>query len=178
MPDAFHKVTLIVDGEPVESSDEELEVGDINDDMTKVAAQVAYWGAVWAAAEEEKLCADAAYRQWRAEFSLKILSSDSKLAEWKIKARVESDKTFLKLKAALAKAERNVLSAKTRHESFKVKAATLQSRGAMDRAGLSSIVHTPKEPREHRPTTEERERRKSAMRSSNQKKSGKKPKTD
>lgn len=178
MPRDFHTASLVVDGSPVSSPDSELEIGDISADMTMVPAQVAYWGAVWAAAEEEKMLADAAYRQWRANLSNKILERDPRLAEWKVKSLVESDEKFVSLKAALAKAENNVFLARTRHESFKVKAATLQSRGAIDRAGLSSIVSTPKSPREKHTTDDMREERKSAMVRTNKKKSGKKPKTN
>lgn len=169
----FSTVSLTVDGSPVSSSDEELEIGDISEDMIRVSAQVAYWGAVWAAAEAEKTNAEAAYRHWAAEQVAAALHRDPKLAEWKAKAAVESQDLFLKLKSALALAEHNVVLAKTRHESFKVKAATLQSVGARDRAGLASYVSTPK-----RPHNVEREERKSAMRTANKKKSGKKPKTN
>lgn len=172
----FGRVEMKVNGEPVSIDfEEEMEIGDVSEDMIKVAAQMAYWGQVWAAAEAEKLRADAAYRQWRADQTKMVLESDPKLAEWKCKAHVEESDTFVSLKAAMAEAERQVISAKTIHDAFKVKAHVLQSKGAMFRAeGFATGVHTPESPKEPRRSSEERDERVSAMRTLNRKKKVKK----
>ena len=148
--------------------------------MVKVASQLAFWGQVWAAAEAEAQRADAAYRQWRGDQTKMILESDPKLAEWKTKAHIEEMGTFVNLKAAIAEANRHVISAKSICEAFKVKAHVLQSKGAMFRAeGHAGGVHTPESPRGSKPpetarTEEDREQRRDTMRAINRKKKSKK----
>lgn len=174
----FGSIEMKVDGSPVSIDfGEEMEVGDITEDMIKVPAQLAYWGAVWAAAESEQMRADAAYRQWRADQGQMLLEADSKMAEWKVKQAVEQMDMFTKLKGALAAAKHNSIAAKGICEAFKVKAHILQSKGAMARAELDSNVSTPKASGETRGGSEGvRSGRESAMRDINKKKA-KKPKT-
>lgn len=175
---AFDNITMKVDGQPVSIDfEEELEVGDISEDMSKVAAQLAYWGAVWAAAESEAQRADAAYRQWRGDQSNMILDSDSKLAEWKVRAKIEEMDTFVSLKAAIAQAASNVVTAKSIFEAFKVKAHVLQSKGAMLRAEMdptgTRTMERPSAKPKRSATPDERGERESAMRAINRKKSKK-----
>lgn len=135
----FGIVKIEVDGKPVEADlDEQLEIGDVSSDMERVAAQMAYWGAVWASAEAEKLSADAYYRQWRADAGKTLLESEAKLAEWKVKQEIEAQSKFAKIKQGLATATRNATLCKAIYESFKTKASMLQSKGAMLRSELDA----------------------------------------
>lgn len=171
----FGKVDIQVNGERVTMDfSDELEIGDVSQDMIKVAAQMAFWGAVWAAAESEQQRADAAYRQWRADQTNMVLAADPKMAEWKVKAKIEETDTFVNLKAAIAQAANNVTLAKNICEAFKVKAHVLQSKGALKRADMyADGVHTPETPRDRPAKKVEREERVSAMRTMNRKKKAK-----
>jgi hypothetical protein len=103
-------ISIVVDNREIEVDlDEELQVINVGDDQTKVAAQMAFWGEVWGAASKEK-------------------------SEWKVRQIVESDKKFYEMKKTIAEAERNMTIASTMFEAFKSKAAVLSSKGAMDRA--------------------------------------------
>lgn len=182
---AYNSISMEVNGQPVSIDfNEEMEIGDVSEDMTKVAAQLAFWGAVWAAAEAELKRADAAYRQWRADQTNMCLDADPKLAEWKVRAKVEEMDTFVKLKSAIAQAENNVISAKQVCEAFKVKAHVLQSFGALKRADMfAGEVRTTEKPGATKKSASaaereaEREERKSAMRTMNRKKKLKKKST-
>ena len=140
----FGDVKIKVDGLPVEANlDEELEIDDVSTDMDKVAAQMAYWGAIWAAAQGEQEAADAYYRQWRANKGKALLESDGKLAEWKTRQEIEADPKFMKIKQGLATAIRNATLCRAIYESFRTKANMLQSKGAMMRSELDATgMHT------------------------------------
>lgn len=128
-----------------------LSIGDINEDMTRVSAEVGFWITVAASAREEAIQADSFYRQWRARKVKELLRLDPKMAEWKVKAEVEADPKFLELKNAIAKAEAQDVLAAGIVDAFDGKRASLQSRGAMMREGLAATgVTTPKEPRPKR----------------------------
>lgn len=129
-----HIENIQVDGKPVDVTLDGLLVGDISRDMDRVASVMAYWATVWAAAEQEKIKSDSAYRAWRATFARRILDGDPKLAEWKVKAAIEASPKFNAFKHALATATRNVVLSRGQFESYRVKASVLQSRGAMLRA--------------------------------------------
>lgn len=169
----FNKLSLVVDGQNVSIDfDEDMQIGDISEDMTKVASQVAFWGAVWAAAESESKRADAAYRQWRADQTNMVLEADPKMAEWKARAKVEELKTFVELKSAISQAEANAVSARQVCEAFKIKAHVLQSFGAHKRAEMfADDVHTSEPKAKSAPSDTERSARVSAMKTINRKKS-------
>lgn len=142
---SFDKIDMMVNGEPVKADvAEELEIVDISDDMDRVASQMAFWGAVWASAEQESAAAEAYYRNWRAIQGKKIAEKNEKMAEWKIRQALEAKETFSQIKQGLANAAQNVILAKTMYEAFKTKASMLQSKGAMMRAELDSTsMRTP-----------------------------------
>jgi len=157
---SFSQVELVVNGDKVQVDLEEiLSIQDISRDMDQVASQMSYWGAVWAAADEESQRADAHYRKWRAETGQRILSANEKTAEWKVKQDIESDETFLKLKSSLAQAAHNVTLAKAIFEAFKIKANMLQSKGAMARAELDSTGMATKVEAPKRSSGEDEERK-------------------
>lgn len=155
----FMEIEIKVNGVVVKADiRDELEIVDINDDMNKVASQIAYWGSVWASAEQEAAAIEAYYRKWRADKGKAISERSDKLAEWKIRQMLESDGKFHAIKISLAEASRNVIIAKTMYESFRTKASMLQSKGAMLRAELDSTsMRTPMSSR----TIENEERRSS-----------------
>jgi len=145
----FSKSTITVNGHEVTlDTDYDLQVGALSGDMDKVAAQMGFWGSVWAAAVKERAEAEAHYRYWRAKASEEVLASEPKLAEWKVKLKVEADPRFVTYKQALALADRNVVLAKSAFDSFDKKANQLQSKGAMHRSELDATdMHTPKNPK-------------------------------
>jgi len=114
--------------------EEQLIIGDINEDMSQVSAQIAYWGRMWAEAEAEKEVADARYRAWRAKFTKRVLEEGEKLPEWKVKNMIESSKQFLAFKEEYAEAVRNSVMLRAKTDACKAKASLLQSKGAMLRA--------------------------------------------
>ena len=151
---SFSLVTIKVDGKEV-SVDTRVKLGivDISEGMDKVAAEMAYWGSVWAAAEKESIEVEAAYRTWRAQFAERVLAEDPKLAEWKVKQKIESDPRFIKFKTAQAVAKRNATVTKSTFESYKTKASMLQSKGAMSRAELDATsMRTPEKSKRNRST--------------------------
>jgi len=142
---SFKKTKITVNGNPVKINIvADLEIEDVSSDMDKVAAQIAYWGAIWASAEQELAAADAYYRSWRATHGRKIATKDPKLAEWKVRQALESRDEFSQIKQGMANATENVIIAKMMCEAFKTKASMLQSKGAMMRAELDSTsMRTP-----------------------------------
>jgi hypothetical protein len=132
-------IEMTVDGNPVSIDlDAELEVGDVDRDMNQVAAQMAYWGSIHAAAESERLRTEAYYRNWKAQRREKELEIEPKLAEWKVNAKVQAHPKYMPLWEAQAAATRNSVQARAVFESFKIKANMLQSKGAMMRSELSA----------------------------------------
>lgn len=136
---SFLIIDMKVNGESVTANiPNELDIYDVSGDMDKVASQIAYWGNVWAEADKEEITAKAYYRNWKADVGDKISSENEKLAEWKVRQKIEALPEFRAIKEKLAEAARNVTSAKTMCEAFKAKASMLQSKGAMMRAELDS----------------------------------------
>lgn len=128
---------ITVNGEVIAIDLEHLIIDDdITREQSQVASRMAYWAAVWAAAEEEKIRVDASYRNWRAKEGEGIVNSVAKVSEWKIKQLIESNPKFEKYKKAQALALRNTVLTRGIFESFRTKAAAIQSRGAMMRAEL------------------------------------------
>lgn len=121
-----NKATLNLDGE--------LVIQDLTPDMDQVASQMAFWAEVWGAAVEEEQIVDAYYRQWRAQVGEQF----NNLSEAKQKIKIEGHPKFLEFKRALGRCQRNVIRAKGFHDSFARKANVLQTRGAMDRQGMSA----------------------------------------
>ncbi len=150
----FGQIDIKVAGIPVTFDvDEKLAIYDVDSEMDTVSADIAFWGDVWSSAQEEATNADAHYRAWRAALTKQLLDEDPKLAEWKVKANIEAHPAFLKWKAAIAQAERNVILARAMVEAFDGKRATLQSKGAKLRAEMEATgLSTPAVPRKRRPT--------------------------
>ena len=137
-PKNLNNLPMTVGGILVTADDTKLVVDDIDDGHRKVAAQMSWWGKVWAEAVKEAAQADAHYRHWRAQqfHAIEADKATKGLPEWKIKAHIESQKGFLEFKYALAQAEANVITAKTQFDSFAEKARQVQSMGAKAREEL------------------------------------------
>lgn len=124
---------------------------DLSSDMDRVAAQLAYWGAVAADAQAELVKVDAWYRRFRAQAMRDLLTDDPKLPEWKVKNAVEASDGFIKHKDAIALAEKNLALCEAMVRAFDKKANQLQSRGAKVRSELGAQgMTTPETPRERR----------------------------
>lgn len=133
----FAVLNTVIDGEDIEIPIiSDLTIHDVNDEMDIVAAQIGYWGNVLAAAMEDLAAADAVYRNWRAQCVESYLEDDPRLAEWKIKAKIESDSSFMKYKGDIARCNRNVAALQKIVEGYGKKANLLQSRGANLRTEL------------------------------------------
>ncbi len=146
MMESFEIIDIVVNGIKVKINIlDELEITNISDDMDKIAPKIAFWGAVWASAEQEMAAAEAYYRKWKAESGKTLSAKNDKLAEWKVRQLIESTDEFHQLKSALSKASQNIITARTLYEAFKTKASMLQSKGAMMRAEIDSTsMHTSK----------------------------------
>jgi hypothetical protein len=130
----------------------ELPIGaDLSDDMDRVSAQLAYWGAVAAEAQAELTQVDAWYRRYRAETAQAVLAKDPKASEWKVRNAVEASDGFIKHKDAIALAEKNLGLCEAMVRAFDKKANQLQSKGARVRSELNAQgMTTPETPREGR----------------------------
>ena len=128
------KTELAVMGESVTLDRAQLVIGDIDQEMDSVAAQMSYFGELWAQAEQEDIAADAHYRAWRAAKGEELLQANEKLAEWKVAQAIESSPKFATIKDRLALGRRNVIALRAHYEAFRTKASILQSKGAMKRA--------------------------------------------
>ncbi|KKM17102.1 hypothetical protein LCGC14_1679150 [marine sediment metagenome] len=126
-----------------------VDESNVDDEMNRVAAQISFWGEMYAAAEQELAEADAHYRAWRAVFGEKLLDANPKLAEWKIKQAIEADPKFLGIKTGLALAQRNAIALRRHAGAWEKKANVLQGKGAMRRAEFEATgMHAKVEKRE------------------------------
>jgi len=166
-------VKMTVDGQEISIDlDAELEIGDVSSDMDRIAAQMAYWGSVWASAEYERVRVEAHYRNWKANRKQAIAAQNSKLAEWKVTQEVQSSDEYVKLYRAQAEAIKNSTLAKAIFESHRIKANMLQSKGAMMRSELDATgMSTPK-----KETTKKPDHRVGKMKDTFKKSKGKKGK--
>lgn len=146
----FAKRTILVLGQKVELVTESgFPITDISTDLDRVAAQMAWWASVWAAAERQEIEAEATYRQWKSMAMLNALNVNPKDAEWKIKLHVEGSEMFLRHQKEKALAKEACVLAKGAFEAFSKKANSLQSRGAsergiMERQGLTTPANPKK----------------------------------
>ena len=141
----FGKTELKVAGLVVEVDVRDLLIDDVHLDISRVSAQIAFFGSVWASAQAELTNIDSNYRHWRASYTRKLLSKEEKLAEWKMKAEIESAPEFLAFKAKIAECERNIILARTQADAYETKSRALQTKGANMRAELGSPRSSPAE---------------------------------
>jgi hypothetical protein len=123
-------ITLVVDGEDQTIDlDEVMVIVDPDEDRRKVAADIAWWGELWARAVEAAEIADAEYRHWSGASMNAAVSTDGKApAEWKVKATVEGSDEFLTMKKRIAAACGNVTRTKAVFEAYCHKAELLRQK--------------------------------------------------
>jgi len=146
----FGKRKIKVQGQEVELDVKDgLPIANLDQDMDRVASQMAWWGSVLAAAEREQVQCDSHYRNWRGKAWLAASEAKTKAPpEHVIKATVESKPDFLKYKEAIATAAENVALARAVFEAYSKKANVLQSRGARQRSELGAQgMTTPEKPK-------------------------------
>lgn len=146
----FSKRTITVAGTAVEFDTRTHfpVLPDLSAEMGGIAAAMAWWASVWAAAAGEQIDADSWYRAWRARKAEEIRGADPKLSDEKLKAKIESHPEFLKVKKALALAEENVILSKGCFNALEKKGNMLQSLGANIRSELKATgMATPMDPK-------------------------------
>ncbi len=149
----FARQTIKVDGTDVEvfimGKGSSLPIGaDLSEEMDRVSAQLAYWSAVAAEAKRDVIRVDAHYRRFRAIASNAALEATANLAEWKVKARVESTDGFIQHKEAVALSEKHLVLCNGMVMAFDKKANQLQSIGAKRRSEMGAQgMTTPERPK-------------------------------
>lgn len=132
-------IEIAIGEETVEiDTEKEAAIHDVSSDMATVSARIAWFGELLAAAEEELVIVDAAYRNWRAKEYTAGLKKDPKIAEWKLKANVEASDAFTNWKEAIGKATYNVTALKNLIKALEEKSPNLRSKGARQRAELDA----------------------------------------
>ena len=107
---------------------------DLDSDAGSVASQVGLVGEILAVTTERLESADAKYRQWRATKAGTILHSDPKLAEWKVKAKVEADPGFMTHKNAIASLTGDLEFLRVYLSGLKTKASMIRGRIELTRS--------------------------------------------
>lgn len=123
-------------------------INDLDEDMENVASTIAWYGSILAAAIEARDLADAEYRHWRAAYIEDQLAKNPKMAEWKTKAAMESNRRFLDHKRKIAAAQRLVVRLEKAFTALEHKSHNLRARGASARAEFAATgMHTRESPR-------------------------------
>jgi len=132
------QVIVNIRGEEVDVSGELRIGGDLGKEMSRLPGQVAYYGGALAEAQALEAQVTAQYRAWRAKQIEAVLESEPKLAEWKVKAKLEALPQFMQHKEAIARTEKVVRDLWAVYEAFLRKADMLRSKGARQRAELEA----------------------------------------
>lgn len=124
------EITLTVNGDEMTVDlDEVMTIVDPDEDRRKVAADIAWWGELWARAVEAAEIADAEYRHWAGKSRNNAATAGEKApAEWKVNAVIEGSDEFLVMKKRIAEANGNVTRTKAVFEAFCHKAELLRQR--------------------------------------------------
>jgi hypothetical protein len=118
--------------------------GELDSDMKVLPGRLAWFGRLAGIVRGEVTKADAAYRRWRAVYTNQILEADSKVAEWKMKAAIESHPDFIAHKNRLAELEEMQETLFRVLKALETKGDLMQSRGANIRAELERLgMNTP-----------------------------------
>lgn len=144
--DLTNVITVIVDGLEVEVDvDEDTSITDIDTDMAQIASLLGWYGNLVAAARERSDILDMNYRAWRGRRATSLLATEPKLAEYKVKARINGEGDFLKHKRAIAANHRTVTRLERAWAALDRKASILQSKGALYRSELRATGMTTRE---------------------------------
>jgi hypothetical protein len=126
------------------------QITDVGGDMTKVSAQIAFYGKLVGAAEKTRDRLDAAYRSWKSNRMVETMAQDPKLAEWKVKAIVEAKPEFAEFKAKHAEASSWVTSLYWLCRALSHKAEILRSLGATQRSEADATGMTTRTKKEQK----------------------------
>lgn len=107
---------------------------DLDAEAGSIASQVGLVAEMMAVATERLESADSGYRHWRAIRVSQSLSSDPKLAEWKVKARVEADPGFMTHKNKIAALTGDVEFLRVYLSGLKTKASMVRGRIELTRS--------------------------------------------
>lgn len=134
---------LTIGEETYEISQGETDITDLDEDMDRVASQIAHWGRVLGLSIAEEEMADALYRQWRARFGEDLNNADPKLSEWKVKQSIEASEHFTRYKQAIAATKGNRASLEKLLKALEEKSQIMRSKGANRRAEMEATgLHT------------------------------------
>jgi len=112
---------------------------DIDEDMENIAGLIGWYTQVLAAAREHSDMIEAGYRAWQAEQLLEYIQDEPRLAEWKAKAALNAEPSFLSWKTRQAVAWKLVNRLSGAVKALEVKADMLRSRGAMMRTEINHL---------------------------------------
>lgn len=130
------EIVVVIRDEEVNVT-KELAIGpDLGQEMAGLPGQLAYFGTMLSEAQAYQARCEAEYRAWRAKQIEAFLEADAKLAEWKVRAKVEALPQFAAHKEAIAKAEKFVHDLWAVYDALGRKADMLRSKGARERADL------------------------------------------
>ena len=140
-------VTVVIGGESHSIDlEESLHIHNADAERHTVAADMAWWGTLAAAAEAhvERLAAAAA--SYRNKAIVRLLEIDAKTSEWRCKAAAESQDEYLELQNAIADAGEIAKKASTIHWALIRKMDMLRSliSGELgERRNIGAIGHEP-----------------------------------
>jgi len=143
-------VTVKVGGEThTVDLDEALHIHNADAERHEVAADMAWWGTIAAAAEGVVARLTAAAASWHADALSKCLKADEKMSEWKAKAAASGHSEYARMQQDIANASEQAAKAQTVHWAYVRKMSMLEAmlpaeRG--DQRGSNSIGRVPSGP--------------------------------
>jgi len=112
-------VTVKVGGETHQIDlDQTLRIHNADAERHEVAADMAWWGVIAAAAESQVERLTAAAASWHADALVKCLQQDEKMSEWKAKANASGHAEYRKMTQDIANASEQAKKASTVHWSL------------------------------------------------------------
>lgn len=111
---------------------------DLDEEMDQVSSQIAWFGELLGAIKRDAKTLDKKYRAFRATKTVELLKREKGLAEWKVKAHIESDPQFDKFKTAEAQCIYNDTTITELIAALKEKSQNLRCKGARLRSELES----------------------------------------
>jgi len=133
------KIVIKINGEDVNVTSDLVVGPDLDRELDRGSALVAKYGRLLSRAQNKEAQCLAEYRHWRARQTETILQADPKLAEWKVKAKVESLPQFLQHKEDIASAEEETHGLWGVYEAVCRRCDLLQSRNSRDVRNLSTL---------------------------------------
>lgn len=143
-------VTVKVGGEThTVDLDDSLRIHNADAERHEVAADMAWWGTIAAAAEGVVARLTAAAASWHADALSKCLKADEKMSEWKAKAAASGHPEYARMTADIAVASEQAAKAQTVHWAFVRKMSMLEAMlpgERSDQRGSNSIGRVPSGP--------------------------------